>query len=393
MRLALALLAAVLLLAGCASQSGTSMWRDFTLNPMDWFGGSKASAKMAPLPQVNESVKARIVWQASVGASGSSVFTPAVAGDRVYAAAADGSVVALDAATGRQIWRVNAGARLSAGVGASADLVVVGSEEGDAIALDANGEPRWRARVSSEVLAPPLVTGDLVIVRAADNRIFALDASDGRRRWVYQRALPPLAVRSPVGVSAGGGVILAGFSGGKLVALAPSNGAVRWEGNVAIPKGTTELERVTDVVGRPWVADREVCAVAYQGRIACFDIANGAPVWTRDLSSTSGVFGDARFVYASDDKAAVHALDRATGRSVWKQDKLAFRNLSAPLPTGREIAVADIQGYVHVLARDTGAIVGRVATDGSPISTNPVPFDRGFLVQTRSGSVYAIAVE
>jgi outer membrane protein assembly factor BamB len=390
---ALALTVAVALLAGCSSGSGTSMWRDFSLNPLDWFGGTKASAKMAPLPPVTDAVKARVTWQASVGASGANVFTPAVVGERVYAAAADGTVVALDAATGRQIWRVNADARLSAGVGASADLVVVGTEEGDAIALDANGERRWRARVSSEVLAPPLVAGDLVVVRAADNRIFALDASDGRRRWVYQRALPPLAVRSPVGVSAGGGVVLAGFSGGKLVALAPANGAVRWEGNVAIPKGTTELERVTDVVGRPWVADREVCAVAYQGRLACFDLANGTPAWTRDLSSTSGVLGDARFVYVADDKGAAHALDRATGRSVWKQDKLAFRNLSAPLPLGREVAVADIQGYVHLLARDTGAIVGRVATDGSPVSTNPVPFGGGFIVQTRNGGVYAIAVD
>jgi len=384
----------VALLAGCSSGSGKNMWRDFSLNPMDWFGGTKPSAKMAPLPPVAaDAVKARVVWQANVGPSGAAIFAPAVVGDRVYAAAADGTVTALDAATGRQIWRVNAGARLSAGVGASANLVVVGSEEGDAIALDANGESRWRARVSSEVLAPPLPLGDLVVVRAADNRIFALDASDGRRRWVYQRTLPPLAVRSTVGVSAGAGLVLAGFSGGRLVALAPANGAVRWEGNVAVPKGTTELERVTDVVGRPWTTDREVCAVAFQGRIACFDIANGTPAWTRDLSSTSGVLGDARFVYVSDDKGAAHALDRATGRSVWKQDKLAFRNRSAPLPAGRDVAVADVQGFVHLLARDNGAIIGRVATDGSAISTNPVPFDRGFLVQTRNGGVFAIAVD
>ncbi|MCX7891956.1 MAG: outer membrane protein assembly factor BamB [Burkholderiales bacterium] len=389
----LAAAAAALALAGCSSGSGSSMWRDFSLNPLDWWGTPKASAKMAPLPPFTESVKTRVLWQAGAGGSGGYLFSPAVAGERVYAAAADGSVVALDAATGRQVWRVNAGSRLSAGVGASADLVVVGSEEGDAIAFDADGELRWRARVSSEVLAPPLVTGDLVVVRAADNRIFALDARDGRRRWVYQRSLPPLAVRSPVGVSAGGGLIFAGFSGGRMVALAPANGAVRWEGNVAVPRGTTELERVTDVVGQPWVGDREVCAVAFQGRLTCFDLANGTPAWTRELSSTSGVFGDARRIYASDDKGAVHALDRATGRSLWKQDKLAFRRLSAPLPLRREVAVADVQGYVHLLANDTGAFVGRVATDGSPIGTNPVPLGAGFLVQTRNGAVYAVAVD
>jgi outer membrane protein assembly factor BamB len=79
---------------------------------------------------------------------------------------------------------------------------------------------------------------------------------------------------------------------------------------------------------------------------------------------------------------------------LWKQDRLRLRNLSAPLPLGREIAVADIQGYVHLLARESGAFVGRIATDGSPVSTNPVPLpDGGFLIQTRKGGLYAFSTQ
>ncbi len=136
-----------------------------------------------------------------------------------------------------------------------------------------------------------------------------------------------------------------------------------------------------------------MCSVAYQGRIGCFDLGTGNPYWTRDLSSTTGVFGDPGLVLASDDRGAVHALDRATGRSVWKQDKLANRRLSAPLPLGKQIAVGDIQGYVHFLARDSGAFVGRTGTDGSAISANPVPVPGGFLVQTRNGTLYRMAAE
>ncbi|MGA8056077.1 MAG: outer membrane protein assembly factor BamB [Burkholderiales bacterium] len=385
----LAVLAAAALIAGCSSLS----WRDFNPNPISWFGSSAPAKKPAPLPQITEAVKTRVLWQTSVGKSGNAVFAPAVVEDSVFAAAQDGTVARFDAATGKQIWRINAGQKLSAGVGASDDLVAVGSSEGDVIAFDADGQLRWRARVSSEVLAPPLVLGEIVVARSADNRIFALDARDGRRRWVYQRNAPPLLVRSPVGVTAARGLVLAGFPGGKLVALAPANGAVRWEATVALPRGTTELERIADVVGAPWAGDREVCAAAYQGRVGCFDISNGNPYWARDISSTSGVFGDARLVLVADDKGAVNAFDRATGRSLWKQDKLANRNLSAPLPVGNEIAVADVQGYVHLLSRESGAFAGRVATDGSAVSTNPVPFQGGFLVQTRNGGLYAIAVD
>lgn len=183
----------------------------------------------------------------------------------------------------------------------------------------------------------------------------------------------------------------AGFAGGKMVAIALSNGGVRWESTVALPKGATEIERVTDVVGLPLVSEREACAVAYQGRVACIDANNGTVLWSRDMSSTSGLGWDARTIYVSDDKGGVHALDRASGNSLWKQDKLFLRNLSAPIGLGSAVAVADVQGYVHLLARDSGAFVGRMATDGSPISTNPLILDGGFLVQTRNGGVFSIA--
>jgi outer membrane protein assembly factor BamB len=280
---------------------------------------------------------------------------------------------------------------LSGGVGSDGKLVAVGSVEGEVITLDGDGRTLWRARVSSEVLAPPEIAGDLVIVRSADSRIFALDARDGRRRWLYQRQAPALSVRNPSGLVVRGGHVFAGFSGGKLVALALTNGGLRWEGTVSVPKGTTELERVTDVIGLPWVGERETCAVAFQGRVACFDLGNGSQLWGRDMSSSSGLGVDARYVYVSEDRGAVSALERSTGRSLWRQDRLANRNLSAPLPLGAEIAVGDLQGFVHLLARDSGAFVGRIATDGSAVRTAPVPLPNGFLVQTSGGTLYALA--
>ena len=376
------LLLSIALLAGCSSVS---------YNPLDWFGGKDTGPKMAELPELRSAIPTSLLWQANVGAAGNAVFAPAVVAGSVYAAAQDGTVVRIEAG-GRQLWRVNAGQLLSGGVGADGSLAVVGSPEGEVIALDAaSGEPRWRARVSSEVLSAPALSGDLVIVRSADSRIFALDARDGKRRWVYQRSTPSLSVRTPVGVTVSRGFVFAGFSGGKLVALAMANGALRWEGTVALPKGATELERVTDVVGLPYVSEREVCAVAYQGRVACFDLGSGNAVWTRNMSSTVGMDADPRYVFVSDDKGSVHALDRSSGSSVWTQDRLARRDLTAPLALGRELAVGDVQGYVHFLAREDGSFIGRKATDGSPIRANPVRLDNGFVIQTRAGGLFALA--
>lgn len=372
-------------LAGCSN---------FTLNPADWFGSKDTGPKMAELPVLTSAIPVRTLWQASIGAAGRAQFSPAIAAGGVYAAAQDGTVARFEAGSGRQVWRVNASPALSGGVGADSSIVVVGTSQGEVIALEAaDGKLRWRARASSEVLAPPVLTGDVVIVRSADSRLFAFDARDGKRRWVYQRATPTLAVRSPVGIAAARGLVFAGFAGGKLVAIVLANGAVRWEATVSLPRGTTELERVTDVVGLPWLSEREVCAVAYQGRVACFDSATGNLLWARPMSSTAGLDADPRYVFVSDEKGAVQAVDRSGGTSVWTQDRLSWRRLTAPLALGREIAVGDVEGYVHFLSRENGSFIGRTATDGGPFASAPVRVDGGLLVQTAKGGLYALSTQ
>ena len=366
------LVAAALALAACSSPSGP---------------------KPAELQRLEKPQEVRVLWSARIGDADRFVFFPAPVGDAVFAAARDGTVVRLDAAKrGAERWRVTLEKRLSAGVAANEGTVVVATEDGDVFALSAaDGKQRWRSRVSSEVLAPAALASGLVIVRSVDNRIFAFDEQDGKRRWVYQRAPASLIVRSPAGVTVVGETAFAGFSGGKLAAIALSNGGVRWESTVAVPKGATELERVTDVVGEPVVQGREVCAAAYQGRVACFDMASGRQVWTRELSSLTGVAVDARYAFVSDDRGSVHELDRSNGRSVWKQDKLAYRQLSIPAPVGNVVAVGDLEGYVHFLSRESGAFVARYSSGGGPVRAAPLALASSVLIQTQDGTLVALA--
>jgi outer membrane protein assembly factor BamB len=355
--------------------------------------GSSSGPKPAPLPPLERAQDVRVLWTAQVGGADRFVFTPAVAGDAVYSAGRDGTVARLDAASGAVRWRASAERQLSAGVGTDGRIAAVATEEGEVIAFDAaSGALRWRSRVSSEVLAAPAVGGGLVLVRSVDNRIFAFAEEDGKRRWVYQRAPASLIVRSPAGMTVLGDTAFAGFSGGKLAAIALSNGGVRWEATVASPKGATELERVTDVVGEPVVQGREVCAAAYQGRVACYDLASGRQIWAREVSSLTGVSFDARYALVSDDRDAVHALDRTNGRSVWKQDRLTHRRLSRPASAGAAIAVGDLEGYVHFLARDSGAFIARYSTGGGAVRAAPVNLPSGLLIQTQNGTLVALGL-
>jgi outer membrane protein assembly factor BamB len=357
----------------------------------DWTWLTGSSRKPGPLPELSPSVTPVIAWQASIGKAAGG-FMPLVTADAVYAAAADGTIARFDPANGRVIWRISAGRTLSAGVGAGDSIVVVGTDKGDVLAFDADGKAAWTAKVGSEVIAPPRIAEGTALVFSGDGRLYALSTKDGSTRWVYQRANPPLMVRNNAGAVIVRGAVFFGTAGGRLVGLDLKTGAVGWEAAVATPKGATELERIADVTSLPAVDDRYACATAYQGRTACFELVRGSTVWSRDIGSLGGIALDEKYLYVTDDAGAVHALDRSTGASVWKQDKLAQRFVGGPQLIGDQVGVVDAEGWLHLLSTINGAYVGRVATDGNAATSQPMPMVGGVVWQSTAGALVAARV-
>jgi len=375
---------ALCLLAGCSTLS--SWIPQIPAPSFGWLFGGK---KIPPLPEYKATVTPRIVWSSSVGRAQPGL-SPAITRPAIFAAATDGAIVRVNPANGQSGWRVTASSKLAAGVGADQALVAVGNDKGDVYAFDANGKALWQSRVSSEIYTPPLISENLVIVWSGDGRIYALQAADGKTKWVFQRANPPLIVRNTAGGVVVRGGLFTGTAGGKLLAIDVATGNVGWEGSVATPKGATELERIADITSLPVIDDRQVCAAAYQGRVACFELVRGTMLWSRDVSSLSGIVTDNRYLYVTDDRGAIHALDKATGGSVWKQDKLVGRAPSGPQLIGDYVGVVDIEGYVHLLNRDDGALVGRLATDGSPSTGQPAAYADNAVWQSVNGTLYAV---
>ncbi|WP_227818000.1 outer membrane protein assembly factor BamB [Nitrogeniibacter aestuarii] len=358
-----------------------------SLNPF-----SDDGPKMAELRDIQSKVTVSPRWSASLGDAGIYRFNPAVVGNDVVAASAEG-VVARFTEAGQERWRTRLEGGLTAGVGADEGLVVVANGKGEIIALDgANGQEKWRKPVNAEVLAEPAVAQDYVVVRTSDNRLFGLDRSTGETVWTYKRVTPPLTLRTQSGMLVDKNVAVTGFPGGKLAALNLNNGGLIWELTVAYPEGTTEIERLADVTGVPVLYRQNLCAATFQGRASCFDITNGKTIWSRPASTSVGIARDARQVYVSETAGAVAALDAFSGASMWRQGDLTNRQLSAPVLTGGGILVGDAEGYVHVLDRSTGAFIGRAQTDGSAIKAAPQPLGDAAVVQTQKGRLYVFDV-
>jgi outer membrane protein assembly factor BamB len=243
-------------------------------------------------------------------------------------------------------------------------------------------------------LSAPTVHEGLVIVRTSDNLIHGVNMKDGLKKWTFSRVGPPLSLRSSAGVVASDGVIYAGFPGGKLAAIREDNGTLLWEVTVAQPKGVTEIERASDVTSTPVIDGMTIYSVAYQGKISAVDRVNSRTLWSRDISSYTGMSIDGARIYLSHTGGAVYSLAIESGKTYWRQGDLLNRKLTTPLGLGDYVAVGDLEGYIHILDKETGAFLGRIQLDDEPVMRRLVEFETGkFLAQTRNGGLYAIAIQ
>ena len=331
-------------------------------------------------------INVRLAWSARIGP----VHFPlevAVSGTSVTVAGSDGSVATIDASSGAEQWRASVGAEIGGGVGSDGRYASVVTRGNDLVMLD-RGREVWREKLGAVSFTAPLVAGERVFVMTADRVVSAYDARSGRRLWSYARQGDfPLALRQSSVMLAVGDTLVVGISG-RLVGINPSTGTLRWESPIANSRGTNDVERLVDLVGRVSRDGNVVCARAFQAAIGCVDASSGKLLWSRPAAGADGIHGDNQLVFGTESDGRVIALRRGNGEPAWTSDRLKFRGLTAPLTVGRSVAVGDATGLVHFLSRQDGSLLTRMSTDGSAIMAAPVVAGNTVVVVTQSGGVF-----
>ncbi|QLA80612.1 outer membrane protein assembly factor BamB [Acidovorax sp. JMULE5] len=358
-----------------ATLAGCSLWNSGSSKPMP----ADLGANVAVLG-------VRQAWTARIGSVAGLPLDVHSAGNVVTVASSDGVVAAIDARTGGDVWRVALSEPLSAGVGSDGKSAAVVSRSNTLIVLDA-GRERWRQSLAAQVFTPPLVAGGRVFVLSADRSLAAFDAVSGRKLWSQQRPGEPLVLRQAGVLLAVGDTLVAGFSG-RVVGLNPDNGSVRWEAPLASARGTNDVERLVELVGRTSRVGDSICARAFQTAVGCVNAARGAVTWTQPASGADGVHGDGEALFGAEGNGTVLAWRRSDGSRLWATDRLKHRKLTAPLLLGRSVVVGDDTGLVHLLSRTDGSPLNRIATDGSGIAAAPAVAADTLVVVTRNGGVY-----
>ncbi|MGE0625417.1 MAG: outer membrane protein assembly factor BamB [Pseudomonadales bacterium] len=372
------------------------------------------SLKPAKLTKYEPEVKIDRRWSAGVGKGLGKKYLrirPAILADRIYAADGYGQVEAFDRFTGKRQWRaelpVQSGGLLSGfnfmdrrdpsfvggGVGIGGGMVFVGTTAGTLFALSAaDGSQVWQAPIDGEMLAPP-VTGDgQVYVQTIDGSLMALSLETGAVVWEIDQQVPILTLRGTATPVFDGGVVYAGFANGNVVAVKAQNGEPVWEHLLMLPEGRSELDRMVDVDATPLVDGPIVYAVSYQGNLRGLRRQDGNPLWELPMSSFLDLDQGYGHVYVVDDKDSIIAIDARTAEVAWRQDALARRQLSSPLVFSNYLAVTDSDGYLHILAQSDGRLLGRRKLDGKGVRSRMVYADGILYALGNSGKLQALEV-
>lgn len=359
-------------------------------------GGSKVVREPpAPLPDFTPQTQIQELWSAGVGGVPDKLpvrLVPHLDGNAIYATDMRGRVTALAADSGRRLWETNINLTVTGATGVGEGLVVVGGHKGQVVALNReDGKQAWSTTVSSSVMSPPVAHAGVVVVQTVDGKLTGLSVADGKRLWVYERSEPALSLIGTAAPIVVDDFVFSGFASGKVVALHIKDGRALWEFTVSHPRGRNEVERMVDVDAPLLIVRDTLYAASYQGKIVAVDMrASGRLLWTRDVSTFSGMDAGRGNIYLSDEKGHVVALDQTTGASVWKQEKLRGRNLSAPAYINGYVVVGDYQGYLHWLSAEDGSFVARYRVGSDAVTARGIPGAQALYVLNQGGSLAAL---
>jgi len=319
---------------------------------------------------------------------------PLLLKDRIVTAGRNGTLNAYDLEDGDELAEIKLDTPLSGGIGGTEDIWLVGSRDGELIAVSSkSNDILWRTPVPSEILAKPVVyNNNIALVRTADGQILGVDLKTGKISWNYSKTIPALTLRGSSPPILSRSHFYTGLESGRLIAMSPIDGEVAWDIALTIPEGRSEIQRLVDIDGKSELYGRVLYAASYHGRIAAIDVTRGQFLWARSFSSNTGVSVGTDAVYSSDDRSYVWALDRNNGATLWKQDKLQARSVTRPVIYKNFLVVGDFEGYLHVMSRFDGHFVARTQVDSDGILVPPIVDGDRLLVLSRGGNLSAFSI-
>ncbi|WP_295692242.1 PQQ-like beta-propeller repeat protein [uncultured Maricaulis sp.] len=321
-----------------------------------------------------------IAWREGFGAGSDNSrrinARPVIAAGNIYAIDASGEVVAMNADTGATVWRHQIEAthrydRMSFGGGLAFDggRIYVHSGLNFFVALDsASGAELWRSETLVPFHGAPTVADGRVFVSSDDNELLALDTDSGQVLWTYQGIVESARLLTAPSPAVLGDIVVAPFASGELIALRVQNGNPIWQDSLTRAGGLTAMSEINDVAGSPVVVDNTVYAMSHSGLLAAISLRTGERLWSQPAGGLHAPWVAGDFLYVTTSEAEIVCINRLDGEVYWITQLDLFENASerknrlawtGPVMAGGRIIVASSRGDMRVLNAYDGTIMSQ----------------------------------
>ena len=348
-------------------------------------------------------------WSASVDGGSNRqrlAAPPVVAAGRLYAMDVDATVHAFAADTGAQAWTTSIAkddkktrsARFGGGVSFDDGKVYATDGLGDVVALDAaTGAEVWRAKPGGPLRGSPTIEGDNLYVLSQDNQLFALAKKDGSIVWTQSGSLETQGVFGVAAPAASQGTVVSGFSSGELNAYRFENGRSLWQDALSRSSISTSVSSLADIDASPVIDRGLVFAGGQGGRMVALEIVSGQRIWEQNFAGISTPWVAGEWLFLVTDDARLVCLARATGKVRWIQQLRHFRNEKSrknpitwygPVLAGNRLVLTNSRGEIVSASADTGE-VGTVIDAGKSFSLPPIVANSTLYVLDQKGRISA----
>lgn len=331
---------------------------------------------------------------------------PIVAGGKVFTLDAVGEARAYRATDGHRLWRMplkpeqeTGGGTMGGGLAIDGGKLYVTTGFADVIALDAaSGKELWRRRVSGPVRAAPTVVDGRVFVTTVEAKTHALSADDGHQLWTHDGTSEVSGFLGGAAPAVSEGIVVVAYSSGELFALRADTGRQVWTDFLPLPSRTSQAGDLADIRAAPVIYQGVVYAISNSGRMVAINLRNGARQWEQRIGGIQApwVVGANIFVVTSD--AEVACLNRADGRVRWVRSLPRYENekkktdaiaWAGPVLAGDRLLLGSTQGHAVALSPYTGDLLGQVDMD-YPLTIPPAIADKTAYFVTDDADLIAL---
>ncbi|PVB63749.1 hypothetical protein DCO57_00735 [Labrenzia sp. 011] len=354
------------------------------------------------------SVSGNRAWRAQVGSSGRGITSSALRisarpvsdGSRIYIYKPNGEVVALSTGGARQ-WTQNLrpeGERdIGPGGGVAVDggVVYAATSYRQLAALEAgSGRVIWKTDLDTPARGAPVAGAGHVFVVSQSNEVYALSQSDGSLAWTYAGIEETAGLLSAANPAISGNRVIVPFSSGEIMAINIKTGEPEWVDGVSRGFRTLALSGLADVSASPVVSGNTVYATGVAGRTVAVDARNGQRKWEQDLGSvhTPVVSGSTLFMVDLDDRMV--ALSLKSGETLWAtplprpEKKKRRRNWAGPVLANGSLVAFSSDGQVALVDAASGKIMLSQRTN-TDVYVTPIVAGGRVIVLTGSDGVAA----